>query len=122
MPTRRIASARDAYSVRIMGPTHVENVAHLACRTALLRRGVAHITFPIDLQEREIRDERSRRNIPGHTSDVLTQSARLPHEGDLAQAADSSIKARRSSSLPAVERSTPAPNWNRPPRSWALRS
>ena len=77
-----------AYSVRIMGPTHVENVAHLACRTALLRRGVAHITFPVDLQDREIKHERSKRNIPGHTSDVLSQSARLPHEGDLAQAAD----------------------------------
>jgi pyruvate dehydrogenase (quinone) len=76
------------YSVRIMGPTHVENVAHLACRTALLRRGVAHITFPVDLQDREIKGERSKRNIPGHTSDVLSQSARLPHEGDLAQAAD----------------------------------
>jgi pyruvate dehydrogenase (quinone)/pyruvate oxidase len=76
------------YSVRIMGPTHVENVAHLACRTALLRRGVAHITFPVDLQEREIKGERSKRNIPGHTSDVLSLSARLPHQGDLAQAAD----------------------------------
>jgi pyruvate dehydrogenase (quinone) len=76
------------YSVRIMGPTHVENVAHLACRTALLRRGVSHITFPVDLQEREIKHERSTRNIPGHTSDVLSHSARLPHEGDLAQAAD----------------------------------
>src|SRR3954462_25827 len=39
------------YSVRVMGPTHVENVAHLACRTALLYRGVSHITFPVDLQE-----------------------------------------------------------------------
>jgi pyruvate dehydrogenase (quinone) len=76
------------YSVRVMGPTHVENVAHLACRTALLRRGVAHITFPVDLQEREIKGERSKRNVPGHTSDVLSFSARLPHEGDLAQAAD----------------------------------
>jgi pyruvate dehydrogenase (quinone)/pyruvate oxidase len=76
------------YSVRIMGPTHVENVAHLACRTALLRRGVSHITFPVDLQEREIKGERSKRNIPGHTSDVLSLSARLPHEGNLAQAAD----------------------------------
>src|ERR671923_1782063 len=76
------------YSVRIMGPTHVENVAHLACRTALLRRGVSHITFPVDLQEREIKGERSKRNVPGHSSDVLSQSARLPHEGDLAQAAD----------------------------------
>src|SRR5688500_6577723 len=76
------------YSVRIMGPTHVENVAHLAGRTALLRRGVAHITVPVDLQDREVKHERSRRDIPGHTSDVLSLSARLPHEGDLAEAAD----------------------------------
>src|SRR5688500_16958003 len=76
------------YSVRVMGPTHVENITHLACRTALLRRGVAHITFPVDLQEREIKAERSKRNIPGHTSDVLSHSARMPHEGDLAQAAE----------------------------------
>jgi pyruvate dehydrogenase (quinone) len=76
------------YSVRIMGPTHVENVAHLACRTALLRRGVSHITFPVDLQEREIKGERSKRNVPGHTSDVLSRSARLPDDTDLAQAAD----------------------------------
>src|ERR671914_2718914 len=76
------------YSVRIMGPTHVENVTHLACRTALLYRGVSHITFPVDLQDREIKGERSKRNIPGHASDVLALSARLPHEGDLAQAAD----------------------------------
>lgn len=76
------------YSVRVMGPTHVENIAHIACRTALLRRGVAHITFPVDLQDREIKAERSKRNIPGHTSDVLSHSARMPHEGDLAQAAE----------------------------------
>jgi pyruvate dehydrogenase (quinone)/pyruvate oxidase len=47
------------YSMRVMGPTHVENVAHLACRTALLQRAVSHITFPVDLQEREIKGERS---------------------------------------------------------------
>jgi pyruvate dehydrogenase (quinone) len=76
------------YSIRVMGPTHVENITHLACRTALLRRGVSHITFPVDLQEREIKGERSKRNIPGHTSDLLSFSARLPQEGDLAQAAD----------------------------------
>jgi pyruvate dehydrogenase (quinone) len=76
------------YSVRNMGPTHVENVAHLACRTALLRRGVSNVTFPADLQDREIKGERSKRNIPGHASDVLSHSARLPHEGDLAQAAE----------------------------------
>src|SRR5580765_4250198 len=40
------------YNARVMGPTHVENIAHLACRTALLYRGVSHISFPVDLQER----------------------------------------------------------------------
>jgi pyruvate dehydrogenase (quinone)/pyruvate oxidase len=76
------------YSVRVMGPAHVENVAHLACRTALLRRGVSHITFPVDLQDREIKEERTKRNVPGHVSDIVSQGARMPHEGDLAQAAD----------------------------------
>jgi pyruvate dehydrogenase (quinone)/pyruvate oxidase len=37
------------YSARVMGPSHVENVVDLACRTALAYRGVAHIAFPVDL-------------------------------------------------------------------------
>jgi pyruvate dehydrogenase (quinone)/pyruvate oxidase len=70
-----------------MGPTHVENVAHLACRTALLYRGVSHITFPVDLQEREIKGERSKRNIAGHNAELEPHGARLPNDVDLAQAA-----------------------------------
>jgi pyruvate dehydrogenase (quinone) len=76
------------YSARVMGPTHVENVAHLACRTALLYRGVAHISFPVDLQEREIKGERSKRNIAGHIAGLEPQSARLPNESDLTDAAE----------------------------------
>ena len=34
------------YNERVMGPAHVENVAALACRTALAYRGVAHIYHP----------------------------------------------------------------------------
>src|SRR5690554_4466663 len=34
-----------AYNARIMGGAHVENVVSLACRTALARRSVAHITM-----------------------------------------------------------------------------
>src|SRR5678815_4364626 len=34
------------YNARVMGPTHVENVVDLACRTALAYRGVAHVTIP----------------------------------------------------------------------------
>ncbi len=75
------------YNQRIMGPTHVQNVTNLACRTALSYRGVAHITFPVDLQERE-GGERSKRNIADFTSDVYARSARLPSEEDLRKAAD----------------------------------
>ena len=39
------------YNTRVMNSAHVGNVAPLACRTALARRGVAHICFPTDLQE-----------------------------------------------------------------------
>ncbi|MFB3902559.1 MAG: thiamine pyrophosphate-dependent enzyme [Acidobacteriota bacterium] len=75
------------YNNRIMGPAHVQNVADLACRTALYYRGVAHITFPVDLQEQES-EERSSRNVPGHTSDALTSSWKLPSDRDLGRAAE----------------------------------
>ena len=75
------------YNVRVMGPTHVENVADLACRTALAYRGVAHITVPVDVQEMTVGRRRSKRNVPGHTSDVLARSAPVPTDVDLQRAA-----------------------------------
>ena len=74
------------YNTRIMGPAHVEQVTHLACRTALSYRGVAHINFPVDLQEHEVK-QHSKRNIPGHTSNVFAARAGLPEEKDLRAAA-----------------------------------
>src|SRR3989440_3985119 len=50
------------YNTRVMGPTHVENVADLACRTALSYRGVAHITFPVDIQDEPANRNRTKRN------------------------------------------------------------
>jgi len=77
------------FNERIMGPTHVENIADLACRTALAYHGVAHITFPVDLQEKEVKKRQaSSRNIPHHTSDVYARGARLPDRADLERAAD----------------------------------
>src|ERR671913_144554 len=75
------------YNTRIMGPAHVEQVTHLACRTALSYRGVAHINFPVDLQEHEVK-EHSKRNIPGHTSKIFSSKAGLPEEKDLRAAAE----------------------------------
>ncbi len=74
------------YSTRVMGREHVRNVADLACRQALSRRGVAHINFPVDFQS-QTREERSERNIAHHTSSVPAYKAGLPCEEDLHHAA-----------------------------------
>src|SRR5436853_7163398 len=66
------------YSMRVMGPTHVENVAQLACRTALLHRSVSHLSIPIDVQEEAIDGDRSKRNVPNHVSDIAAFGSRLP--------------------------------------------
>jgi pyruvate dehydrogenase (quinone) len=82
------------YNNRIMGPAHVENTVDLACRTALAYRGVSHITIPADIQDRK-HDERSNRNVPQHSADIFSRSARLPNEGDLRRAADILNKSKK---------------------------
>ena len=75
------------YNARVMGPSHVENVVDLACRTALTYHGVAHVSIPVDVQDMKADKLRSKRNVPHHTSDVAARSARLPSEEDLQRAA-----------------------------------
>ena len=77
-----------AFNERIMGPAHVENVTDLAVRTALSYRAVSHLTFPVDFQEMEVKSrQRSKRNIPHHTSHAEAGGAMLAHEVDLEKAA-----------------------------------
>ncbi|MCU1296241.1 MAG: pyruvate oxidase [Acidobacteriaceae bacterium] len=76
------------YDERIMGPTHVENVVDLACRTALAYRTVSHVTFPVDFQEADVKDsQRSKRNVPHHTSDAYASLPPVPRESQLQAAA-----------------------------------
>jgi pyruvate dehydrogenase (quinone) len=82
------------YSTRIMGPAHVANVANLACRIALSRRGVAHLNFPTDLQTFTTQ-ERSKSNVKGVASDVFSRGAALPSETDLQRAAEIVNSGRR---------------------------
>ena len=87
--TDRLFADVAAYNERIMGASHVQNVVDLACRTALSYRKVAHIGFPVDLQDREAdKRERSKRNVLGHTSETFASSARLPSDDSLRDAAD----------------------------------
>ncbi len=77
------------YSERIMGAAHAENVTELACRTALARKGVAHITIPTDLQDQELsKDMRSMRNKPHHVSEEFAIGARRPTTQEVEEAAE----------------------------------
>jgi pyruvate dehydrogenase (quinone) len=76
------------YNARIMGPAHVENVMHLACRTALARRGAAHVTMPVDMQSLPLKaDTRSPRNVQHHVSAAHVAGVQPPADADVAHAA-----------------------------------
>jgi len=86
--TDRLFADVAVYSERIMGPSHVEHVADLACRRALSYRGVAHIAMPVDIQSQASERTRSPRNVPHHSAHVMAEGARLPDEADLRHAAE----------------------------------
>ncbi len=78
-----------AYSTRIMGPAHVENVVELACRTALAYRTPTHVTIPIDVQQMPLkRAARSERNVTEHVSNLMARGGHLPDERELKRAAE----------------------------------
>ncbi|MDG4882716.1 thiamine pyrophosphate-dependent enzyme [Mesorhizobium sp. WSM4884] len=64
------------YNVQVSDAAHMENVASLACRTALARNGVAHLSIASDIQEQPSdAAKRSKRNRPAHTP----QDMFVPH-------------------------------------------
>lgn len=77
------------YNTRIMGAAHVANVTNLACRTALSRRAVAHLNFPVDIQSLPMKsDTRSERNLKAHAmTSVLSRAAGVPQPKDVKSAA-----------------------------------
>jgi pyruvate dehydrogenase (quinone) len=76
------------YNERVMNAPHMENVVDLAVRSAIMKRGVAHITIPIDVQTQPVNKKgRSERNLPDHTSHVYAVSGNQPVQGDLQKAA-----------------------------------
>ena len=78
-------------NARCMGAAHMENIAELACRTAIAYHGVSHLCIPVDFQEAEVSSNgtgRSDRNLAGHVSEVMAQGARVPRDEDLQKAAE----------------------------------
>lgn len=77
------------YSERIMGPAHVDSIADVAIRMALTKRGVAHLGFPTDLQEKTLdSDTYGHMDQPHHTSNDMRIPRVTPYEEDLRAAAD----------------------------------
>jgi pyruvate dehydrogenase (quinone)/pyruvate oxidase len=76
-----------AYSVRVMGPAHVQDVVEQACRTALAYRQPTHVMIPVDFQSRPAKD-RSERNVADHVSNVMAQGGHMPNVEMLQRAAD----------------------------------
>src|SRR6476660_1883237 len=74
------------YNNMINVPEHAEMAVDIACRTALGRRGVSHLTIPIDVQERKLKRKYSRHKVEGHTSDIFTYGI-VPNEELLKKAA-----------------------------------
>src|SRR5690349_15108662 len=71
------------YTERVMGPEHVANVTHQACRMALSRRGVAHLTFPIDFQSMPVKKGHASERGKHHGNiQTFASRAALPSEED----------------------------------------
>src|SRR6476469_4084415 len=76
-----------AYSVRVMGPAHVEDVVEQACRTALAYRQPTHVMIPVDFQSQPAKD-RSPRNVAHHVSNIMARGGQTPDREMLQRAAD----------------------------------
>jgi pyruvate dehydrogenase (quinone) len=76
------------YNERVMNGAHVEALTDLAVRSALNKRGVAHLTLPVDVQVQEIKVGRSSRNPQHHTTSTPACPMMFPAEVDLEHAAD----------------------------------
>ena len=77
------------FNARIMGAAHMENAVSLACRSALARRGVAHLTVPVDVQEEPLSAEhRSPRNKAHHVSNAWSEPVVVPQPAEIERAAE----------------------------------
>jgi len=77
------------YNQQILGAGHVRALVDAGCRAALSRRGVAHITCPVDLQEQAVDDdEPSKKKVEEHTSGVWRPPIVVPCANDIRAAAD----------------------------------
>ena len=75
------------YNNRVMSGAHMEPTIDLAIRSAIEKRGVSHVTIPIDVQQQPVKASKSERNVSHHSSSVNAISGNTPQSADLKAAA-----------------------------------
>ncbi len=77
------------YNERITGPAHVHNALDDAIRTAMARKGVAHLCIPKDIQDWKVTDfPPTKANIRGHSGDRTAPTPLVPDREELQAAAE----------------------------------
>src|SRR4051812_1721486 len=77
------------YNAQVSDAAHMENLAGLACRSALAKRGVSHLSIASDIQEQDLNEaKRSKRNKPSHTPARWFDSSRLADDEQFTKAAE----------------------------------
>jgi pyruvate dehydrogenase (quinone) len=89
VPLDRVFADVAVYNARITGAAQAEAVTSLACRSALARRGVAHLAMAVDVQEETgDSDEASPRGKAQTSGHQWQDGLRLPDPDAVTRAAD----------------------------------
>ncbi|MER9301197.1 thiamine pyrophosphate-binding protein [Mesorhizobium sp. M0621] len=83
----RVFNDVSIFNAHVADAAHMENVAGLACRSALAGRGVSHLSIASDVQE-QTSAKRSPRNLPRHTPNRWFEGSKQPDEAQLDLAAN----------------------------------
>jgi pyruvate dehydrogenase (quinone) len=83
----RVFNDVSVFNAHVADAAHMENVASLACRSALAGRGVSHLSIASDVQE-QTSAKRSPRNLPRHTPNRWFEGSKQPDEAQLDLAAN----------------------------------
>src|ERR1700712_4670276 len=76
------------FNAHVTDAAHMENIASLACRSALAKRGVAHISIASDTQEKELSaDTRSKRDVPHHVPNRWFEGSHVADPDEIDKAA-----------------------------------
>jgi thiamine pyrophosphate-dependent acetolactate synthase large subunit-like protein len=76
------------YNQMLTGAQQMESITDIACRTALSRRGVAHLSLPSDLQDQKLsEDKASDKQVKGHTGASWQPPIQVPRQDEIVRAA-----------------------------------